>query len=57
MKYLKEIVLSVAPYKTVKLGVSEADDFKKCDKELLKELDDHPAVRDLNKEEVRKVLK
>ena len=56
MKYNKEIILGIAPYKTVKLGVSESDSFKDCDKELLKELNKHPKVRDLNKEEIDNVL-
>ncbi len=56
MKYNKEIVLALAPYKTVKLGVSEADSFNDCDKEIKKELDKHPAVKELNAEDIKKVL-
>ena len=56
-KYLKEIVLAIAPYKTVKLGVSESASFKECDKELNTELDRMPEIRALNKAEIKKVLK
>ena len=56
MKYLKEITLALAPYKTVKIGVSEASDFKECDSELGKELDRMPAVKELNQAEIKKVL-
>lgn len=56
MKYLKEIVLAIAPYKTVKLGVSEAVSFDGCNKELNTELDRMPEIRLLNKAEIKKVL-
>ena len=56
MKYTKEIVLAIAPYKTVKLGVSDSDSFEDCDKELKSHLDKIPAVRDLNKADIQKVL-
>lgn len=56
MKYIKEITLSLAPYKTVKLGISEAGSFSEIDKELHKELNKHPKVKELNKEEIEKVL-
>lgn len=56
MKYKKDIVLAIAPYKTVTLGVSEADSFNDCDKELLKELDRHKEVKKLNAAEIDKVL-
>lgn len=56
MKYIKEIVLAIAPYKTVKLGISEADSYSQIDKEIKKELDKHPKVRDLNKEDIEAVL-
>lgn len=55
-KYLKEIVLAIAPYKTVKLGISEAADFDACNKELNAELDRMPEIRLLNKAEIKKVL-
>lgn len=56
-KYGKDLILSIAPYKTVRLSVSEAVSFEECDKELMKELNRHPEVRDLNKAEIKKVLK
>lgn len=55
-KYGKEIVLSIAPYKTIRLAVTEAASFEECDKELIKELDRLPEIRDLNKEEIKKVI-
>lgn len=55
-KYSKEIVLSIAPYKTLRIAVTEAASFKECDKELLKELEKHPEVMDMNREEIDKVI-
>ena len=55
-KYGKEIVLSIAPYKTVKIAVTEANSFDECNQSLLDELDRIPEVRDLNKAEIKKVL-
>jgi len=56
-KFGKEIVLSIAPYKTIKLAVTDAASFDECNKELKAELDRMPEVRDLNKAEIKKVLK
>lgn len=56
MKFLKELVLALAPYKTVKLGVSEADTFSDCDAELKKELNRHPKIKELNQAEIREAL-
>jgi len=56
MKYSKEIVLSIAPYKTMRIAVTEAASFADCDKELMKELDRHPDIKKLNAEEIYKVL-
>jgi len=56
-KYGKELVLSIAPYKTIKIAVTDADSFDECNKELNAELDRMPQVRDLNKAEIKKVLK
>lgn len=56
MKYKKDITLAIAPYKTVVLGVSEADSFDNCDKELLKELNRHKEVKKLNEADIKKVL-
>lgn len=55
-KYSKEIVLSIAPYKTMRIAVTEAESFDECDKELMKELDRHPEIKQLNEEEIEKVL-
>ena len=55
-KYGKEIVLSIAPYKTIKIAVTDAPSFADCDKDLKAELDRMPAIRDLNKAEIKKVL-
>jgi len=56
MKYGKELTLSLAPYKTIKLLVTEADSFDECNKELLKELNRMPEVKELNAEEIKKAL-
>jgi len=56
-KYGKEIVLSLAPYKTVRLLVTEATSFEECDKEIMKELNRMPEVKELNAEEIKKVLR
>lgn len=56
MKYTKEITLALAPYKTVKLGVSEAESFSKCDEALKKEIERHPKIEELNREDIKKVL-
>lgn len=55
-KYSKEIVLSIAPYKTMRIAVTEAASFDECDKELMAELDRHPEIKQLNAEEIEKVL-
>ena len=55
-KYGKELVLALAPYKVVKISVSDMDSFDECNKELNAELDRMPAIRDLNKAEIKKVL-
>ncbi len=55
-KYGKEIVLSIAPYKTIKIAVLDASSFDECNKELNAELERMPAIRDLNKAEIKKVL-
>ena len=56
MKYGKELTLAIAPYKVIKIAVTEASSFAECDKELNAELDKMPAIRDLNKAEIKKVL-
>jgi len=55
-KFSKEIVLSIAPYKTMRIAVTEAASFEECDKELMAELDRHPEVKKLNAEEIDKVI-
>jgi len=55
-KYGKEIVLSIAPYKTIKIAVTDAPSFDECNKELNAELDRMPEIRALNKAEIKKVL-
>jgi hypothetical protein len=56
-KYGKEIVLSLAPYKTIKLAVTEAASFEECDKKLKAELEKMPEIAKLNEAEIKKVLK
>lgn len=55
-KYGKEVTLAIAPYKTIKIAVTEAASFDECNKELKAELDRMPEIRDLNKAEIKKVL-
>ena len=55
-KYSKEIVLSIAPYKTMRIAVTEAASFEECDQELKKELSKHPEVEEMNEEEIAKVI-
>jgi len=55
-KYGKEIVLSIAPYKTIKISVTDAPSFADCDKDLRAELDRMPAIKELNAAEIKKVL-
>jgi len=55
-KYGKEIVLSIAPYKTIKIAVTDAPSFDECNKELNDELNRMPEIRALNKAEIKKVL-
>lgn len=55
-KYGKELILSIAPYKTIKIMVSDCNSFEEVDKEIRKELDRHPEVKKLNAEEIEKVL-
>jgi len=57
MKYEKSVTLSLAPYKVVKLSITEASSFEECDKELMKEINAFPEVKKLNKEEIEKVLR
>ena len=56
MKYSKEIVLSIGPYKTMRVAVTEAESFAVCDKELMTEINKHPEIKEMNKEEIKKVL-
>lgn len=56
MKYNKELTLSIAPFKTIKIGITDANSFEDCDKELWKELNRHPEIKILNEEEIKKVL-
>jgi hypothetical protein len=56
MKYNKELTLSIAPYKVIKIGITDAESFDACDKELWKELNRHPDIKILNQEEIKKVL-
>lgn len=56
MKYTKELTLALAPFKTIKLGISEAENFEQCDKELMKELNKHPVIKQLNKADIEKAI-
>ena len=57
MKYGKEIVLSIAPYKTVRLTITEANSFEEADKEIMREINTFPEVKKLNEEEIKKALR
>jgi len=56
MKYNKELTLALAPYKVIKIGVSDMNSFADCDKELWDELRRHPNIIILNQEEIKKAL-
>lgn len=56
-KYEKAVTLSVAPYKTIRIAITEADSFEDCDKQLMEEINRFPELKKLNKEEVEKILR
>lgn len=56
MKAKKGLTLALAPYKTVTIEVSDVADFLECDKELLKELDRMPKIKELNAEDIEAVF-
>ena len=57
-KFGKEIVLSTAPYKTVRLSVTEASSFEECDKDLMAEINAMDSdIKELNKDEIKKVIR
>lgn len=56
MKYSKEITLAIAPYKMVKIAVTEAGSFEECDQELQKEIERMPGIKELNEAEIQKVF-
>ena len=56
-KFNKGITLSIAPYKTINITVTECDSFEDCDKRLLKELGRMPVIKKLNEADIEKVFK
>jgi len=56
-KFEKAITLSVAPYKTVRIAITEAKSFEECDKEIMAEINKFPELKKLNKEEIEKSLR
>ena len=56
-KYKKEITLGTAPYRTIKIAVTDMDSFEACDKELMEEINRFPELKKLNKEEIEKTLR
>lgn len=56
-KYEKSITLSIAPYKTIRIAITDAGSFKECDKELMDELNSFPELKKLNKEEIAKTIR
>ena len=57
-KYGKEIVLATAPYRTIRLSITEAASFEECDKELMAEIKTMDKdIKELNKDEIKKVIR
>ena len=56
-KFEKSITLSIAPYKTVRIAITDADSFEACDKELMAEINRFPELKKLNKEEIEKTIR
>jgi hypothetical protein len=56
-KFEKSITLSIAPYKTVRIAITEAKSFEECDKELMEEINRFPELKKLNKEEIEKTIR
>ena len=56
MKYNKEVLLSTGPYKTVRIAVTECDSFEEADKELMKEINKHKELKEMNAEEIEKCI-
>lgn len=56
-KFEKAITLSIAPYKTVRIAITEAKSFEEADKELMEEINRFPELKKLNAEEIEKVLR
>jgi len=56
-KFEKAITLSIAPYKTVRIAITEASSFSECDKELMDEINKFPELKKLNKEEIEKTIR
>jgi len=56
-KFEKAITLSVAPYKTIRIAITEAGSFEECDKEIMEEINRFPELKKLNKEEIEKSLR
>ena len=57
MKYEKSITLSIAPFKTIRIAITEAGSFEEVDKEIMKEIRQFPELEKLNAEEIKKVLR
>ena len=56
-KFEKAITLSIAPFKTLRIAITEASSFEECDKELTDEINKFPELKRLNAEEIKKVLR
>ena len=56
-KIEKAITLSIEPYKTVRIAITDEDSFEACDKELMEEINRFPELKKLNKEEIEKTLR
>jgi len=56
VKVNKGVTLSIAPYKTITLMVTECDNFEEANKLLMEELDKMPEIKELNVAEIKKVF-
>ena len=56
-KFEKAITLSIAPYKTVRIAITDEKSFEECDKLLMEEINRFPELKKLNKEEIEKSLR
>lgn len=56
MEYEIRIILEIAPYKTITMGVSGAKSFREAKDDILEELKNMPEIADKNSKEIREAL-